>query len=149
MSLPLLHSPSDIIRALVIDLGLGADPDSGGQWPVYVASEPSMPDNTITLTDTTPQYDMRAMVDGETSFHYAFQLRVRGSSHPVGQNKIDAVRVALDEQIYANALTLDTAQYVVYNFAKSGGVLYLGTDVPNSKRSLFTLNGYIALRRLA
>lgn len=149
MSLPLLHSAADILRALVIDLGLGADPDLGGAWPVYVASEPSMPDNCVTLTDTTPQYDMRAMIDGETSFHLAWQVRVRGADHPTGQNKIDAIRVGLDEQIYANKLTLGSAVYIVYNVAKSGGVLYLGTDVPNSKRSLFTLNGYVALRRLS
>jgi hypothetical protein len=149
MSLPLLHSPADILRALVIDLGQGADPDLGGNWPVYATNEPSMPDNVITLYDTTPQYDMRAMVDGESSFHWAYQVRVRSASHPAGLVKMDAIRVALDEQIYANALTLGSAHYVVYNVAKSGGILYLGVDNPSSKRSLFTLNGYVALRRLS
>jgi hypothetical protein len=148
MSLPLLHSPADLIRHALIALGLGSDPLLGGQWPVYATNEPSMPDNCITVYDTAAQGDGRAMVDGESFEHRGIQVRVRGADHATGYVKTYAIRRSLDEDLYGMLLTLSGATYELYNIARST-ILVLGKDTPNTKRSLFTINMTLATYRLS
>src|SRR3954468_4142840 len=78
MALPFLHTQANIIRWLLIGLGIGVDPDISpqGTWPIYSTSEPDTPDAVITIFNTTGQMDGRSMF-GEEYEHYGFQMRVR------------------------------------------------------------------------
>lgn len=145
MSTPMLHSPADILAQLIVDLGKGTDPTAGGAWPVFVAGEPTAPDNAITVYDTTPQDDGRSMIDGEMLGHFGFQVRVRGTTHSVAYVKAEAVRVALEESVYDRTVHRDGSTYLVHCVAKTN-FLSIGKDVPTSKRSLFTINGLVSLK---
>jgi hypothetical protein len=70
-----------VIQQVLIELGLGTDPDTdpGEAWPVYSGSEPGgqdAPDNCLTVYDTDPKPDGRSMLDGETWQHYGLQIRI-------------------------------------------------------------------------
>lgn len=144
MTQTISHSPADILRRLLIRLGLGADPRSS-PWPVFAAVEPSKPDETVTVYDTQGQSDGRSMIDGEAYRHYGFQVRVRSTDHPRGWLKADAVRRALTQAVENESVAVDGVEYLVRCAAKVGQVLPLGIDNPATKRSLFTLNGLLAL----
>ncbi len=157
MSLVLLHSPADVLRWMLIALGAGSDPTDvnsqglpNGAWPIYVDSEPSLPDNCVTLYDTAPSSDGRIMIDGENVQHPGFQVRIRGTDHPTA-----FVRAEYLEHVLAETLKYDTVHittgtvtstYLVCCAARLR-TTRMGKDVPNTKRSLYTINGILALRR--
>lgn len=141
----LYHSPADIVRQALIDMGLGTLPSEEGAWPVFVSVEPDRPDNCMTVTDTLGKDNGRIMVDGVRPEHHGFQIRFRATSHPVGYLKARAVAVALDS-LYQRAVTVTTSgtdrTYLIHCVNRAGDVLYLGQDVSDrNKRDLFTING--------
>jgi len=155
MSLPLLHSPSEILAALMTSMGLTVaptSPPSQTSWQVYVDNEPTVPDNCVTVKDTTQQQDCRTQPDGESMVHEGIQIRVRAVDHPTGNAKARAIKKALEEQVLNNSLTLNnsagTATYLVPCLVKTQ-LLGIGKDVPGSKRSLFTVNLLMPVRRVA
>lgn len=147
----LTHSPADVLRRLLISLGLGVDPPptSTTQWPVYAGSEPDEPDNTVTVTDTSGLLHGREMVGGETQAHEGVQVRVRGLTHPVAYARADLIKVALDAQ-YQDVVTMpDATRYLVWAVHRTTGVLALGKETKASKRSIFTINARLSVRKLA
>ena len=153
MSNNLTHSPAQIIRDLLVDLGLGTLPSDGGSWPIYNNNTPDSPDSVITITDTVGTSDGRTHTDGEAQEHPGFQVAVRNDSPQGGWEKMNAIRVALSETISRNELSITdnvgtgTSSYIVYAVSKLGGIFALGKDTPTSKRNLFTLNAVVALRQ--
>ena len=147
----LLHSPADVIRGCLIDLGLGSDPtlDPQAAWPIYVSSEPTTPDNCLTVYDTQGVEDGSSQLDGELWTHHGFQVRVRSTDHVTGWARANAIRQALAQQVLDNAVAVGTSHYVIHAAAGIGSVLVLGKDTPTSKRSLFTLNATAVLRQVA
>ena len=155
MSLPLLHTPADVLRWALVGLGAGADPNvvdgSGnptGSWPLYVSSEPNLPDDVLTLFNTSPRQDGRSMIDGEVWAHWGVQLRIRGTDPRTLGTKAHSLYNLLNEGLYYHNVVIDGTPYVVYS-ASGVGLQDLGKDTPNSKRSLYTLNALITLRRVA
>jgi hypothetical protein len=142
MSGPLNHSPADVIAALLIDLGIGGDAgaDPLPEWPVYVGSEPSSPDSTITVYDTAGRAFGRSMATGDLSEHHGFQVRVRARTHAGGWLKARAVAVALDRGVLHRTVTVGGRAYFVNVVNRESGPLALGKEVPATKRSLFTVN---------
>lgn len=153
MSGNLTHSPAQIVRDLLVDLGLGTLPSASGSWPIYVSNIPDSPDSLITITDTVGISDGRTQFDGQAHEHPGIQVAVRDANHQDGWEKINALRVALSETIRNNAVSITdnvgtgTSVYTVYAITKVGGVIVLGKDTPTSKRNLFTLNATVALRQ--
>lgn len=141
------HSPADVLRRLLIQLGLGTAPETRPleSWPIYASNEPSDPDNCITVYDTAGTDDGRSMIDGELFGHYGIQVRVRSLDHATGWLKADAIQTALAETVYDNAVTIGGSSYLVHSANKIGDVLALGKDVSDTKRSLFTLNAVLSL----
>lgn len=132
----LQDSPAQIVRQLLIDLGGGSD---GGTWPIYATSEPSDPDNVITVYDTIGQDDGRAQIDGSVFYHYGLQVRVRAIDHPTGWAKAIALRDLL-ATVYHNLTTVGSNKYEVWAISRLAQPLFIGKDVPRSKRTLFTIN---------
>ncbi len=138
------NSPAEIARQLLVDLGIGVAPATPpSDWMAYDSSEPSIPDNCLTIYDTAGSSDGRYMHDGELRYHYGLQFRIRSKDHPTGWVKADALRTALS-QVYVQHVTIGSTNYVVHAITKIGEILVLGKDAPNSKRSLFTVNTTIA-----
>ena len=149
MSGSLTHSPADIIRQLLTDLGQGTLPSATTDWPIYFSQEPNSPDEVITIYDTTGIKNGRTMVDGEVHEHHGFQVRIRAGQYATGFTKARAIAIAMDESVRNTTVTLDASTYKVYSITRVSGPLSIGTDVPTSKNDLFTTNAVAAIRQFA
>lgn len=146
----LLHSPADVVRQLLVDLGLGIDyADDRTDWALFASGEPDLPDNCITVYDTTGLDEGREMVSGERQEHHGLQIRVRSKTQAVGFAKARDISVALDEDVYQETVAVDGDSYLVWAVRRTGDPLFLGKDAPNSKRNLFTINATVSLRAVA
>jgi hypothetical protein len=157
VSSTLSHSPAEILQQLMVDEGIVVEPllnDETTSWQAYVSSEPSMPDNCVTVQDTVGTQDGRT-VDGrvpagEINEHPGWQIRVRAVSHRVGFLKLSQIRKELMEQVYDAFVQLQddllvNHVYSVQAITRIGSIVMLGTDAPDTKRSLFTLSGTMAV----
>jgi len=144
------HSPARVLQQLLLDLGLGGDPedDPVPAWPVFVSREPSSPDECLTVYDTEERRHGRTMADGAKVVHYGVQVRVRSRTYEAGRAKADAVQATLEKGVYQTNVSIEGHAYTVGNV--SGAALRtLGKDVPGSKRDLFVVNGLVALAEIA
>lgn len=148
----LLHSPADIIRQLLVDLGLGNDSNSN-TWPTFVGSEPGSPDNVLTVFNTAGRDQGRHMIDGTRQTFPGVQIRVRSALPAVGYSKAGTIADALDASVYNRTVNVETingvaaASYTVHALSRTTDVLDIGKDVPNSRRSIYTINATVTLKR--
>ena len=145
----LTHSPADVMRWLLIDMGHGTDPATEplGLWPAYAGGEPATPDEVITVYDTAGVIDGFTMTDGEAQERHGIQIRVRSATHRRGYNKSRAIAVALDQDVYQETVTIDGTAYLVWTATRTTDVLAIGKESPTSKRSIFTLNALVSMRQ--
>lgn len=143
MAEALNHSPADVIRRVLIALGQGADPPAT-PWPVYSSFEPGSPDNIITTFDTTGRDHGRTAPDSERQVHHGVQVRVRANSHGAGFQKARQIALALDG-IYQYTITISGKTYLLHSFNRTSEVVVIGKESPESRRSVFTVNGLVAL----
>jgi len=141
------HSPADVLRRVLIALGVGTDPALGGSWPIFAAGEPDKPDSAITVYDTTGTQQGRTHTDGEVQEHHGVQVRIRAASHSAGYAKARDVATALDRDLYQEIATLGAARYMIHAATRTSDVLTLGRESPTSKRTLFTLNAVLSVRQ--
>lgn len=146
MSGSLTHSPAQIIAQILVDLGLGTDPDDEDDWPIYAVSLPDTPDNAMCIYDTQGTMDGSSMIDGEVQEHHGFMVRIRATSHSVGQAKANAVVQGLDKSVRNEVVTLDSSTYLVTQTGRMSGPLNNGPE-PTSSRIIFTVNAVAALRQ--
>jgi hypothetical protein len=145
MASVLQNSPAEIVRQLMVLENVGTLPDASGEWPIYVANEPTTPDNCITVRDTAGVSHGRSMPDNALLEHFGIQVRVRAATHSVGWPKANAVRLMLKD-VYCAEATVDGVLYRVHALVKIGQILALGKEAPMSKRSIFTINMLVSLR---
>ncbi len=134
------HSPAYVIRQLLVDLGLGSNPASGTDWPVFSPKLPATPDNAIVVRGTLGTSDGRSQVNGESQMHHGFQIMVRASTDSEGEVKAQAILDALDKNVYREGVTVDGTNYCIHSVSLKGDVIPIGTETPTSKRVLFTIN---------
>ncbi len=144
----LTYSPAQVIARLLIDLGLGSDPETAGAWPVSSSGEPAAPDNCITVYNTQGTDGGRAMVTGELLGNYGFQVRVRAKDTETGWTKADAIQTALAESVYQETVHVGARTYLVHAVSRIGDVFEIGKEVPTSKRSVFTINATVTLEEV-
>lgn len=146
----LTHSPAEVVAKLLIDLGLGVDPTltNPPAWSVYSTAEPDAPDRCITVRDTVGRTRPRVM-DGELQDTFGILVRVRSDRHGTGWVKADAIRANLAQSVTLREVTVSGSRYLVYALVGIGPVLPLGSEVPNSKRKVFTVNVEAVLRQTA
>ena len=143
----LVHSPADITRYLLIGLGLGVLPSTGGIWPVFVSQEPSLPDNVITTFDMSGLHQGRTQFDGEVQERHGVLVRVRSITHEAGYAKARAIVVALDEDTYDNLINISPNSYRVHAVSRASGPIALGKQMPDTKRDIFTANITVSVRQ--
>lgn len=144
MSGSLTHSPAEIIRQLLIDLGVGT---ASGSWPVKFATEPDNPDNVITVYNAAGRSSGRVQNGGERQEHHGFQVRVRSTSESVGYVKARVIAVALDENVLLTTVTVDSSTYRIQSISRTGDVISLGKNHPTTNLNLFTINALASLRQ--
>ncbi len=141
------HSPASIVRTLLVSLSQGVDPPATSGWTIQDTSEPDQPDDTITVYDTAGRKQGRSQIDGETFEIHGLQIRVRAANSVTGWAKARALAIVVDTSVYRNSVTIGASQYLVQHISRTGDVLSLGKETPNSKRSIFTLNALISVRK--
>lgn len=150
----LLNSEAELVQQLLIVLGLGTTPPTNtvannSAWPVFASNEPAEPDNIITVIDTPNQTFARLMPTGKYAHQYGFRVRVRAVDHPTGYQKIKQIALQLAHNVGGDAGPINVVctgnNYLIHAIAKIGGVMALGKDAPKSKRSVFTVDGYVVL----
>lgn len=148
MSALLDHSPSDIVRNVLIDLGLGSDPAANQVWPIFASGEPDKPDSCITVYDTAGIDLGRIQFDGEREESYGIQVRVRSAAHTAGHKKTNEIAIALDKDLLDMNISLGASDYNVWCANRSSTVLVLGRESPNTNRRLFTVNVIVVIDQI-
>lgn len=153
MAGPLSHSPAEINAELLRQWDVPSTP-----WVYYDSNEPdasAVGDEIVTMYDTEGMEDGRAMIDGELWNHWGIQARIRSSEHTDGWLHANAIRNFWATQINQAVVAmkdkdgnLDGSRYLIWCIAHIGPVLALGKNVPNTKRSIFTVNAISAIREL-
>lgn len=148
-----LHSPAQILRQLLVDLGYCTEPSLSAAWPGFVTTIPNTPDGAICVYDTAGVDHGRRMSDGARIERYGCQILVRAARHPTGYAKAQSIALALDQEIYRETVEMDdddgTATYFVNTIKRTNPVFSIGQDTPQSKRKLFTINLTAAIRRIS
>lgn len=146
------YSPAEIVQQLLINHGMGTVGGAGGVWPIFSTNEPDEPDNCITVYDTTGGDEGRIR-SGEVQGPWGIQIRLRSSQHRIGIGKANQLWVEIAEEVRLENVTLSwdpdlgSIVYQVWSFGNIGNVLAIGKDSSASKRSLFTINAFVNIRK--
>lgn len=138
MSGTLTHSASEIVRQLLVDASLAADP--GGTWPATAYTEAPDPDSAITVIDGGIKKHGRAMSSGRVSSGYLVNVRVRSEEDNKGYVKANAILVYLNENLYQTSVTIGSTTYLVHSASYINGPLSLGRGAGGRGRAVFVLN---------
>lgn len=144
MSGILSHTPAYILRTRIINDGRGTDPSHNSAWPVYVDGEPTTPDNVISIRDTTNRDVGYNQYLKEMQEQYGVQVRIRGKDTPVGHEKFNALKVAIETYIN-DTVIVGSVTYTLYAYVAS-------TVFPNrvpqiSRLPWWTINAMLVIRQ--
>jgi hypothetical protein len=140
MTVALGTTPAHLVRKLLVDLGLCAEPPAG-PWPAYVLSEPDSPSAVVTVYNTAGTLSARQQHDGsmEEFFGVQVRLRVDPDKTRVGVAKLQAIAVALSG-VSNVPVTAEGYTCTVENLRRTSSVLSLGDESGSSRRKVFTAN---------
>ena len=143
----MIHTPADIIRELLIDKECGSSPDdmNNHPWPIFVAREPSTPDQNITVYNTQGVNHGRVQPTGEVIQHCGFQCLIRSFDTDIGYGKAEQIRVVLNEDVNRELVLIHRLgqadqEYIVQSCSQKSQINSLGKDRTNLDCYLFTLN---------
>jgi hypothetical protein len=138
-------SPADIVRQLLLDLGLSA---SAGKWVTYVGFLPDTPDNALCVYDTAGIPDGRIMRTGRQIVHEGIQIRVRGLSYPEVWVKAKMIAVGLDA-LHKVLVALSSAEaYTLLNVSRTGDIIPAGIEEEGGRRRHhFTVNAVVTIEK--
>lgn len=145
---------ADILRYLLIDLGVGSNPAVTDQaldrvWPIHADSEPDDPDECITVYSPTSAIDGQSPFDGDLWERPSWSIRVRSRTKESGKAKANAVKVAVCG-VYWQVVTVPDptgtggTDYRVETMLPTSGVNSIGQE-QGTGRFLFTINGTCTL----
>ena len=145
----LLHSPADILRHLLVDLGAGVLPEDGTKtnWPISEGQELNAPDNAVCTYDTEGFDFGRAQVTGQRFEHYGVMLRVRSKVERVGWVKARSLCTIMDQEVYQETVVIDGSTYFVHAISRKSRPIYNGEE-PGSSRHVHTINVSINVHML-
>lgn len=145
---PTRHSPAQIFASLIVGEGFATLPSAGSSWPIYVSREPDSPDNVMSVFDTPGQNFGFDQFSGEGQDHPGVMIRFRSADYETGWVKAAAVKQELDIGIYRRAVVIDGITYTIASVTRRGDVNSLGSDGPNGKRRLFSLNATMVFNKI-
>lgn len=131
-------SPADVIRQLLIRLGLATDPDDKDAWPAYAHNEPNLPDNCLTCYNVDSTVYYKTSPDMEVQEYHNVVIRCRGQTDSTAYTKLNHVAATLDKVQFAS-VEISPACYSIPGISRSG-VRRLGKDAPNSSRYIYNLD---------
>lgn len=141
------HSPSDIVRHLLCEIGIGDLPsDNPSEWAIFESMENDQPDNCITVYCTSGILMGRIQDNGLYKEQYGLQFRVRANSTVEAYRKINEISATIDTVVLENTITIDSSIYTIISINRKGGILSLGKESPTTKRSIYTLNAVASIQ---
>lgn len=149
------HSPSLVIKHLLIDAGLGTDPmvSIGAAWPVYRGREPDRPDDLLKVMDTVGRDFGYSQPDSERQENHGIQVTVRAADYGTGYRRAREVALFLDtvtkERVDIETVGTGSADvaYTIHSVVRTSDIIPLGSDTPGGKRQLFTINALCSIRQ--
>lgn len=142
------HSPAEIVRQLLIDLGLAVDPEftgdqyTGDPWPAFYSAEPPKPDELIVVVDVAGSSQGR-LFTGELTGHAGVQVTVRSSTHGDGWVKADRIRANFAENVRNQSVAVGGASYLVKAMVDIRPILTVGKEIGAGRRSIFTVDAKV------
>ena len=135
------HTPSEIVRQLLIDLNIGT---ASGAWPIYCENMPDSPDNCLAVYDTEALEAKRDHVTGVTALIRGIQVMVRATDVKTAYLKCKDVNKTFDEDVYRDEVTLDTTVYLVQAISRLSAEIPVGAD-GTTKRRLYSTNARLSV----
>lgn len=129
-------------------LGTSANLDPLQDWPVYAPTEPSSPDDVITVTGTAGITHGRNHITGELGEHYGLSIRVRSAVEGDGYDKANEIATELNEDVYNAIITLEGSDYCIQSIRTVTSVLYIGYEMPTSKRHIHVVNCLASIKQI-
>lgn len=148
------HAAGEVVRQLLVDLGLGthANDNPQGSWPIYHDHLPDSPNEALCVYNTDGRLQGRTQVDGYMQEFYGIQIMIRALTPKAGTDKARKLAYALDHRILRNQVTVtdhsDSASYLVQAVTRVGNIISLGRETPTTERRTFTINGVASLYML-
>lgn len=143
----LTHTPAEIIRKAIVDLGYGTMPSAGQAWPASVFTEAASPDNFITVYNTTGRLLARIQQTGEWEGSKAVMVRVRGQTPALASQKVEAIAAAFDQVFTLRSVTIAGRTYLVHVVSRTGDPIDNGKE-PGGSRWIYTLNALVTIEEL-
>ena len=138
-----IFPPSDVIRQLLIDLGIGSE---SSNWPIFVSFFPDTPDNAICVYDTAGILDGRLMRSGVQIVHPGIQVQVRGSDYIATESKVWEIALGLDAQ-KKSVVDVEGNNHIIHNISRNSP-FHLGIqESADRRRHLYSLNALVTLNR--
>lgn len=144
MAQTLTHQPSQIVRQLLIDLGLGTN---GGTWPVYYGKTPDLPDSLLVVNDIEPQLDGQLMPSGAVVQHRGIQIMVRAALDADAWLRADALITDL-AGVLRRVIVVSGTNYMLQKLANIRGPIRLGMEREATHRHLYTINMLAAVKQM-
>lgn len=110
-------------------------------WSFFVGAEPDMPDQVVSVYDTTGVTDGKDMRSLETITLHGIQVRLRSTVYDHGWGKVQEVKKVLD-RVRMETVRVGNVAVKIHAFKLSGTPSFIGRTEKN-RRSVFTLNGLL------
>ena len=140
----LLHTPSEIIQALMVAQGYGTLPSTSlTSWPISRDKENTAAESTITVYDDEGVDRGRIMFNGARLGMEAYQIRVRAPTPAAAWLKARLVAVAMDA-LYLVTVPLDLTslvrKYYTVHSINRGQLIPLHENKPTSAHGVVVFN---------
>lgn len=139
-------SPTAIISKLLVDLNLGTFLTDGTDWRVFKYTEPTEPDNIITLIPFQGRIDYRDMQNGRTNEHYGVSFRIRSRVASEGWSKGREIQRQMSEVVNCTFVSIPEAlkNFTVQSFSLETSLMPL-RQTSQSLRHIHVFSGYFTL----
>lgn len=143
----LTHGEAEIVRKVLVALGVGIEPDnSSTSWQIFVDKEPDEPGSVITVYDTTGRTGQRVHPTGDRDEEEGVQIRIRSQAYGAGKLKANTIAIKLDTDVYDQIVTIGGTSYNVHSIRRTSKPI--STKEPNTKRRLFFINASTSIKEL-
>lgn len=119
-----MHSPADILRNLMVNLGTCSLPTSNAEWPCYLDYYPVDPIQVIVFTDTKAKRGGRIMRTGEVYDFPGVQAFIRSSDQQLAWRKCFLL-CAMFDSIVSQIVPIGDNSYVLENVSKQLGPIFI------------------------
>jgi hypothetical protein len=139
------HSPSDILRRVLVALSDGTLPSAKAAWPIHSNGMVNKPDSQISVNDTQGRTQGRTMTDGEVITFPGVQIMIRAAKPHTAFTKAGNIVQTLDEDINRTSVTIDSNEYQIQAVTRTSDPIFLGEE-DGSNRHLYAINAIMSVR---